>query len=630
MTRASLADAETGEQYAEAASLDAELQAILAKLAEKEKRVQEIGEELEKQGREAAVLKSKDTSVRRKALLKLIELQRRREDFSSHCSKERDEYTREREQHILRRVEQLERSQSGMQSDIQMLVDNRDSIKSIVERATGGLKTDREQLRERLGEVEREIRELERQLREKNKIKAQVAEKIAKIDSSVRDVRARYDGELGELEAQLRDKELRVAELDVERTAVERVKREYKDNVVAFDTRINQQKQGLQVLQGTIRGIEGEISRGMRIAASRDEDRDKLHVIEASLDEEGDVTREVRVRLEEYDFEIHEAQKRLDDIAGRLAEKRAEEEDLRVNKVVRAEQDKKQAAQERNYKEAQRLRDLVAKMKEQCVELEGDIDELEVQRKEHLQRVDDSQKASVEEREKLASLSKERDSTRLNGVERKLGLFVSIRERMSQELKDVMGTLREAADQESTGKEDAKKLNIAEADRKLLAADLALVELQIDESFSECVLLANRCEQTSRVDSLRELLDGSSVQLSATPITITKATQIAEPSSAPASASVSEDESKEGELEDENDADKSLEEEDDPVTPVKDEEEEEEQQSPALSGRSKDAMEAELLQVTEEWETALEEEDYETAETLDLKMTRLKTEIESL
>jgi chromosome segregation ATPase len=128
---------------------------------------------------------------------------------------------------------------------------------------------------------------------------------------------------------------------------------------------------------------------------ARDRDRDALRAIEASFMDESDAAREVRVRLEEYDFEIREAQKRLDSIADKLKEKRAEEEDLRLTKMVRAEQDKKQAASDRNYKEAQRLRDAVAKMKARCTELEQEMEELQTQQKEHSARVEDCLKVSV-------------------------------------------------------------------------------------------------------------------------------------------------------------------------------------------------------------------------------------------
>ncbi len=92
--------------------------------------------------------------------------------------KEREEYARERE--LLQVAGSrhglvlLQRSHVGLESDMAMLTSNRDSIRGIVEKATGGLRVEREGLRERLGDVEREIRELERLLREKLKIKAQV------------------------------------------------------------------------------------------------------------------------------------------------------------------------------------------------------------------------------------------------------------------------------------------------------------------------------------------------------------------------------------------------------------------------------------------------------------------------
>ncbi len=77
--------------------------------------------------------------------------------------------------------------------------------------------------------------------------------------------------------------------------------------------------------------------------------------------------------------------------------------------MVRAEQDKKQAAQDRNYKEAQRLRDAVAKMKARCAELESEVEELQVQQREHSARVEDALKASVEERERMDTMLKVRE-----------------------------------------------------------------------------------------------------------------------------------------------------------------------------------------------------------------------------
>ena len=128
-----------------------------------------------------------------------------------------------------------------------------------------------------------------------------MAEKIAKIDASVKDVKARYDGELGELEAALREKEMRVAELDVERAALEKARREYKDAVAAMDARLTQQKQGLLSLATTMRRIEADIARGEKITIARDQDRDALRAIEAQFMDETDAAREVRVRLEEYE-----------------------------------------------------------------------------------------------------------------------------------------------------------------------------------------------------------------------------------------------------------------------------------------------------------------------------------------
>jgi hypothetical protein len=104
--------------------------------------------------------------------------------------------------------------------------------------------------------------------------------------------------------------------------------------LVAFDSRISQQKSGLESLASVVRKIEGDIARGERISAGRERDRDALLGIEQSLQDEGDVARESRVRLEEFEFEIKEAQKKLDAIAVKLAEKRAEEEDLRLSKVL--------------------------------------------------------------------------------------------------------------------------------------------------------------------------------------------------------------------------------------------------------------------------------------------------------
>lgn len=231
-------------------------------------------------------------------------MRRRREDGTNQSTKEREEYARERESHMEQRSAQLERSHAGLESDMAMLTSNRDSIRGIVEKATGGLRVEREGLRERLGEVEREIRELERLLREKLKIKAQVAEKIAKIDTGVKDIRARYDGEvgnrhvvvcccavanslramqLGELEAALREKEMRVAELDVERGAMERARREFKDTVAAMDSRVAKQKEGLASLAIVIRRLEAEIQRGEKATAARDRDRDALRAIEGAV-----------------------------------------------------------------------------------------------------------------------------------------------------------------------------------------------------------------------------------------------------------------------------------------------------------------------------------------------------------
>jgi predicted regulator of amino acid metabolism with ACT domain len=598
-TRASLAEAEKGENYQMAASLDADLQAVMNKLFAKEKRAREIIEALDQARRESAVLKSKEISTRRKGLLKLIELQRRREEFAQHCAKEREEYARERDQHISRRAAQLDKTQSGLQSDTQMLTENRDSIRGIVEKATGGLRAERETLRERLGEVERDIRELERQLREKTKIRAQVAEKIAKIDSSVRDVRARYDGELGEMEAQLRDKELRVAELDVERSALERLKRECKDNLSAFDSRINQQKEGLIALAGVVRKIEAEIGRGERVSAGRERDRDALLEIEQSMQDEGEMARESRVRLEEYDVEIRESQKLVDAIAVQLAAKKAEEEDLRLNKSVRAEHDKKIAAQERNYKEAQRLRDEVAKMKARCVELEGEIAELNTQQKEHLQRMESCQKASELEREKARSMQLETDATRLGAIERKLRLLLSIKLRLNKELRD--------------SAKEVEEVVAAEHERKQLMGDLALVELQIEDSLSECVVLAERCGQPERVEEIRQIIGEEESKrhdlpapsprkppaiVAVSPVPVRVAEPVAE-------------ESPEVEEEEQHQEDEA----------EKDEKGEEKVEV------DKVALEAKLKETTTLWEAALEEDNYEEAERLDAEMQTIKAKL---
>ncbi len=631
-TRAQLAEAENGENYQMAANLDADLQAVLGKIFSKEKRVREISEVLEQSRRESAVLKTKEISLRRKGLLKLIELQRRREDFTQHCIKEREEYAREREQHISRRVAQLEKTHSGLQADAQMLTENRDAIRAIVEKATGGLRSERETLRERLGDVERDIRELERQLREKNKIKTQVAEKIAKIDSSVRDVRARYDGELGEMDAQLRDKELKVTELDVERTALDRTKREYKDNLVAFDGRITQQKDGLAALSGVVRKTESEIARGERISAGRERDRDALLEIEQSMNEEGDVARESRVRLEEFEFEIKEAQKKLDAIAAKLAEKRAEEEDLRLTRIVRAEQDKKQAAQDRNYKEAQRLRDEVAKMKARCVEVEGDIEELQVQQKEHMQRMESCQKESESEREKLQSLLLETDSSRLGAIERKLRLLLSIKLRINKELKEQAAQLRAAAD-------DARKVDETEGDRKQLAGDLSLIELQIEDSLSECVVLANRCGQLERVDEIKQIIaeaqadEGSSSAGPASrgPSASPRPTKYAPPVEEAVVVEVVKEEDEA--VAEENVAplpdatevpptDASVETRAEPGKQDVDEE-----AAAEKAAVEREALEKELQRVTAEWGQALEEDNYEQAESLDQQMATLKAKL---
>ena len=48
---------------------------------------------------------------------------------------------------------------------------------------------------------------------------------------------------------------------------------------------------------------------------------------------------------------------------------------------------KKKAARERNYKEAQRLRDLVTQMKSECESIMSEVDELEIQLKEEEDRV---------------------------------------------------------------------------------------------------------------------------------------------------------------------------------------------------------------------------------------------------
>ncbi len=613
-TRASLAEAEKGENYQMAASLDADLQSVNAKLFAKEKRAREISEALDQARRESAVLKSKEISTRRKGLLKLIELQRRREDFTQHCVKEREEYAREREQHISRRAAQLDKTQSGLQSDTQMLVENRDSIRAIVEKATGGLKTEREALRDRLGEVERDIRELERQLREKNKIKAQVAEKIAKIDSSVRDVRARYDGELGEMEAQLRDKELRVAELDVERSALERTKREYKDNLVAFDSRLSQQKDGLAALANVVRKIEAEIGRGERVSAGRERDRDALVEIEQSMHDEGDLARESRVRLEEYDVEIRECQKLVDAIGVQLAAKKAEEEDLRLNKSVRAENDKKIAAQERNYKEAQRLRDEVTKMKARCVELEGEIAELQTQQKEHLQRMESCQRASEQEREKARSMQLETDATRLGAIERKLRLLLSIKLRLSKELRDSA-----AAASGGGGVGGGDEPPAAEHERRQLIGDLALVELQIEDSLSECVVLAERCGQPDRVDEIRQIIgeeeskpihetvpSASPRKPAVSPVPTRPVIVSPEPQVEEETVAVPDDD-------DDDDDDKS--------------EEKVEEVVEADVVDDKEKLAAELKETTTMWEAALEEENYEEAERLDAKMQLIKTKL---
>lgn len=505
-------DCEQNEKYDEAAALDAELQRVAVHVATKERRAREVEEEVETKQRQTAVLQSKEVSVRRKGLLKLIELRRRREDANNTSVKELEEYVRERNLFLEQRTSQLDRSGAGLESDMSMLTSNRDRITATVEKATGGLRVEREGLRERFGEVEREIRELERLLREKMKIKAQVAEKISKIDNAVKDVKARYDGELGELDAALREKELRVAELDVERGAVDKARREFKDAVAAMEARMAKQKEALGSLAGIIRRVEGDIGRAERSISARDEDRDALRAIEANFMDERDVAREVRVRLEEYDFEIKEAKGRLDAIATKLAEKRTEEEDLRLSKMVRAEQEKKQAAADRNYKEAQRLRDAVAKMKARCSELEGEMEELLTQQKEHSQRVEDAIKASAEERARMVALTQERDTSRLSLVEAKVRELALIRHRRTLEMKETLASLREAAAHDG---EQGGRLEEAEEDRKALTADLELLDLQVEEGLAECVLLAGRCGQPERVVAIKAIVNDQQALLEA-------------------------------------------------------------------------------------------------------------------
>jgi hypothetical protein len=392
------------------------------------------------------------------------------------------------------------------------------------------------------------------------------------------------------------------------------------DNLVAFDSRISQQKSGLETLAIVVRKIEGDIARGERISAGRERDRDALLEIEQSLQDEGDVARESRVRLEEFEYEIKEAQKKLDAIAVKMAEKRAEEEDLRLSKVVRAEQDKKQAAQDRNYKEAQRLRDEVARMKARCVELESDMEELQVQQKEHQQRMESCQKESESEREKLQSLQLETDSLRLGAIERKLRLLLSIKLRITKEIREHAAVMRSMAD-------DSRKVDETESDRKQLVGDLSLVELHIEESLSECVVLADRCGQPERVEEIREIVaeakadeaaSAAAVATSSRPSTVSpRAVRAATPP--PPRVAEEEEEPEPEEVKEEAPVEAAVEAAAVEATP----------ELPVIDSGAADqvALQKELEKLTGEWEQALEEENYELAEGLDAQIAALKLKV---
>jgi len=442
---------------------------------------------------------------------------------------------------------------------------------------------------------------LERLLREKKKIKSQISAKIAKIDGTVRDVKARYESELQEIEGQMREKEMKVAEMDGERSAVERVKRDYKEALVAFDDRVETQTKGLRVLESTIRQLESDIGSNEKMSHLREQERDRLREIESAVSDETD--REIRGRLEEYEFEISEARSKLDSIACKLKEKKSQEQDLQQVRIPKAEADKKQAARDRDYKGAQRLRDAVAEMKNKCVILEQEMEELNVQQKEHTSRMEDAQQALAEEKQRLSQLQTQRNEQRFEAVERKVRALVSLKNQKSKLLKSAQVRVKEAAADES------QQLDAAEAERKALAGDLELLELQVGEALAECDLLAERCGMQSTYERLKQLANG-------------------------VEDDDEEDDKKviveEKEEKEEKDVVNVVEEEEDVVEhPIADSGVGGDVDTTSLQSRLEKAK-SDLTELEAEFEQALEDEEYELAEKLDPRVEDLKEKVKRL
>jgi hypothetical protein len=250
------------------------------------------------------------------------------------------------------------------------------------------------------------------------------------------------------------------------------------------------------------------------------------------------------------------------------------------------------------------------------------MEELQVQQKEHQQRMESCQKESESEREKLQSLQLETDSLRLGAIERKLRLLLSIKLRITKEIREHAAVMRSMAD-------DSRKVDETESDRKQLVGDLSLVELHIEESLSECVVLADRCRQPERVEEIREIVAEAKADEAASAAAVTASSRPSTASPRPVRAATPPPPPPVAEEEEEVPEPEEVKEEA-PVEAAAVESAAEATTEPPVAdsgAADQTALQKELEKLTGEWEQALEEENYELAEGLDAQIAALKLKI---